>query len=138
MTQPNLALFQACATAIPTMLIAVAVSIGRGKTLAEDYDEVGRYERIFRLVSVLIMGALIANAEMKALLAISRGEGSREQAFWVVLGAMVLLVNVIYELIYPLIDSEKEEWIKLTVKGVILALPLAVLYYVGREFVPFK
>lgn len=137
MTQPHLALFQAAATAIPALLIAVAVTIGRGKALAEDYAKQGRYERTFRLASVILIGALAANAEINALLATARGSGTREQAFWVVLGATLLLINVIFELIYPLIYAESEEWVQMAVKAVLLVLVLGALYTIGQEFLPF-
>lgn len=89
----GVSLFQVCAAAIPTLLIATAVTLKRGHILAKETAK--PLLRGFHFHSMFVLTILVANAEINALLAVGRGGGSRIQAFWVVLGLVLVLYQVL-------------------------------------------
>lgn len=97
--------FQVAATAIPTLLIAVAVGIKQGATFAEGFVLVeGVHRRILGALGVFVTLSIVLG-EFAALRAVIRGSGNQlelELAFAAIAGCLLLIT---IEMVTPLVKK---------------------------------
>lgn len=94
--------FQVAATAIPTLLIAVAVGIKQGATYAEYYGQIKRpWVKIMLVGMTVVLGLAIALGEFAALRAIARGSGNGLEAELVFSAIYVCFMLIFMELLAP-------------------------------------
>lgn len=99
-----MAYFQAGATAIPTILIAVAVGVRQGTTWARDMQKETRLGRILTICIVIFCVLIIVGGEASALVALLTGHGTLMAADVVWGGVMSGLLLLTAELIKPFME----------------------------------
>ncbi|WP_285250239.1 hypothetical protein [Pseudarthrobacter sp. fls2-241-R2A-168] len=95
--------FQVSATAIPTLLIAVAVGIKQGQTFAGFYERAvtGRHKRVL-LVMTIVLPLIIILGELCALRAVLRGAGNELELLLVWGAYFNCLLLIFLEFIVPI------------------------------------
>jgi protein-S-isoprenylcysteine O-methyltransferase Ste14 len=109
MLQMPIMFFQVGATAIPTLLIAVAVGIKQGAIYAEIYDRAAGWHKKFALVLLCLVTLSIVLGETAALRAIARGSGNGMEIELVWTAIMVCLLLIALEMVQPLSAKMTEE-----------------------------
>lgn len=100
---PAIQYFQAVATAIPTLLIALAVGMRLGETTAARLEAVP-VKHLTRFTIILATNTLIIVAgEFAALFALVRGGGNGVEAIICFLAVVVCLNNLIVFLLLPIL-----------------------------------
>ncbi|MET3349022.1 UNVERIFIED_ORG: heme exporter protein D [Arthrobacter sp. UYEF1] len=103
MSQIPLAFFQAGATAIPTILIALAIGMKHGTQEAESIARQSRRERRTSIGFVLLLVLTVVGGEFSALFALLSGSGNYALATMVWLGVSMGLLTLIGELLKPIL-----------------------------------
>ena len=93
--------FQAAATAIPTLLIALAVGVKMGNQFATDSPY--RLDKLGKATAALLVVATIVSGEFVALAALIEGAGSANQATWVLTSIGTCIYFLGFELLTPLL-----------------------------------
>lgn len=96
--------FQAGATAIPAILIALAVGAKHGTTWAARMQKESKRARIGYIVVLMVVVVAIGGGEFSAILALFANHGSLFQAHMVWGGVTLGLLLLIMELITPVIE----------------------------------
>ncbi len=103
MSQIPLAFFQAGATAIPTILIALAIGMKHGTQEAERIARKSLRERRTSIGFVLLLVLAVVGGEFSALFALLLGSGNYALATIVWLGVSLGLLTLIGELLKPIL-----------------------------------
>jgi hypothetical protein len=105
MNQLPIMYFQVGATAIPTLLIAVAVGIKHGAAYASYYEQVKGWPRFLFLVITVVTGLAVALGEFAALRAIARGSGNQLEGEMVWSAISLCLLLIVMELVEPFAEK---------------------------------
>lgn len=100
-----IAYFQVAATAIPTLLVAMAVGMKHGTNLAESMKGATKWERGLMAVFGVAMAFMVSWGETLSLLALVKGRGEVWQAGHVFSAIASLIFIVIYEFVYPIKEA---------------------------------
>jgi MFS family permease len=134
MNAVSITYFQAAATAIPTLLIAVAVGIKQGAIYADYYGLLRGRRKIFVLVMLSIVALAIVLGEMAALRAIARGSGNTLEVELSWAAIMTCMLLIVLEMVQPLAEKmapENGHRLRLSVAGfwfVLAAYSALVIY----------
>jgi hypothetical protein len=109
MVSVPLAFFQVAATAIPTLLVAMAVGMKRGEGLGTAFKNAKKQYQMLIVLFTLLMVAVIGWGEMLALLVLAKGQGEVWQARWVFTAIATLIFVLIVEFVGPL-DRALGKW----------------------------
>lgn len=128
----SLVYFQAAATIIPTLLIAVAIGSKRAIAIANVAgSELGNLARIALLATGCLVGLSVIAAEMSALVCIATGKTSLV-AGSIILGVIsLLLVSVVFELFIPILMLLSVRAIAIAMAALTLAVG-ATGYFLGQ------
>jgi hypothetical protein len=100
--------FQVAASAIPTLLIAVAVGIKQGATYAKQYGQLAargfKFKAMVLGITVAI-GLAIAMGEFAALRAIARGSGNSAEVELVFTAIFICFLLIVLEMLAPFAES---------------------------------
>lgn len=105
MAQIPIMFFQVGATAIPTLLIAVAVGIKQGAIYADFYAVAKGWHKKFAMVLLAMVTLAIVLGEMAALRAIARGSGNAIEVEMVWAAIMTCLLLIVLEMVQPLAEK---------------------------------
>ncbi|WP_369746491.1 hypothetical protein [Paenarthrobacter sp. AMU7] len=125
---PPIAYFQAAATAIPALMIAVAVGMRRGHKLAE-LSGTNATRRIMNLNVVLLLFFLIGAGEVNALLAIATNGGTAVQGYWAYQGIILAFAQLGHELVTPVLSGIEDKKLLWVGRIYTMILPLVALAY---------
>ncbi|MBT2565269.1 hypothetical protein J7I84_01945 [Arthrobacter sp. ISL-85] len=128
MNQLPIMFFQVAATAIPTLLIAVAIGIKHGDTYAGYYERVqGRIRYLYPSLTVA-MGLVVALGEFAALRAIARGSGNHLEAEMVWGAIHICLLLIVIELLEPFGKTMKRPQHKLLLMSICVLWMVTAIY----------
>lgn len=129
--------FQAGATAIPTILIALAVGARQGTTWAKDMQKETRLGRILAICIVSFCVLVIVGGETSALVALFTGHRTIMEADMVWAGVMIGLLLLIVELIKPVMEVLKKRE-KYVLQAMIVFIWLLINYaYITARWIFF-
>ncbi|WP_156507344.1 hypothetical protein [Arthrobacter sp. OY3WO11] len=128
MSQVPLAYFQVGATAIPTLLVAVAVGLKQGVTHAEEFKKASRIDKGVAVFTVVLFSLSVGVGELAALTALYRGEGSSLQALLVWGAVSFALLLIIMEFITPIVSAMKSLGAVILWAGLIVVWLISVVY----------
>lgn len=133
---PSIVLFQATATAIPTLLVALAVGLKRGESLLNSDD--GGVGALFKAISLAIAAMVVGGGFWHSLYSLISGAGGPESALWAIVGVLTVFGVVLFELFRPMMA-----WLPFPsfTYSITLTLYIAVNVafasaYLGIRFVP--
>ena len=129
--------FQAGATVIPTLMIAVVVGMKYGEGPARRLEGKGKIARLV-LVVLFVVSLLggIFGAEFIALTALIQGGGTAQQAFYVWLGISVAFYFLAHEFMKPIRSSATGFEFEL-IDWLLLGMLLASLFVASSVLSPF-
>lgn len=119
---PSLAFFQAAATAIPALMIALAVGMRRGHIAAEQSSAKGAMPNFLLMLGLSVAVAL---GEIVALLVLAAGEVGPGQGFAVYMALVLALAQVVYELTMPTLNKVPSKVERRLGHGMLFVLTLA-------------
>jgi hypothetical protein len=126
--------FQVASTAIPTLLIAVAVGIKQGATFAGMYERAKTEDWKARMVLITVgLVSIIVLGELAALRAIARGSGNELEALMAWAAIMNCLLLILLEFILPIAYKMRHKGFNRLLQGVsygVMALAVYVLLIV--------
>ncbi|MFE4837385.1 hypothetical protein ACFRAU_22230 [Arthrobacter sp. NPDC056691] len=131
--------FQAGATAIPAILIALAVGAKQGIRWAQDLQGKSRLGRVLVIMIVLFCILAVLGGEAVALVTLLTQNYTVDAANLVWSGLMIGLLVLITELIRPVSDGlPKRERPFLLVGAILIWVLINVTYIGGLYFLYFK
>lgn len=128
MASVPIAYFQVGATAIPTLLVAVAVGLKLGLSHAEEFKKASRVDKGVAVFTVVLFSLSVGIGELAALTALYQGEGSSLQAFLVWGAVSFALLLIIMEFITPIVSAMKPLGAVLVWAGLVVIWLISVVY----------
>jgi hypothetical protein len=99
--------FQATATAIPTLLIAVAVTSKGGDRFARNVENLHGRRLFFELIPIMLSIAGIVSGEIASLIVLATGASQWFQAFLAFVAVTLCLVSLTSTFVTPMFDKLK-------------------------------
>ncbi|SDP33250.1 hypothetical protein SAMN04487914_10890 [Arthrobacter sp. ok909] len=124
MTSVPMPFFQVGATAIPTLLVAVAIGIKAGNLHGEVFQSARKSHKIAALFSSFFFIAIVTAGELSALTALFKGYGNSIQAACIWTAMTTCLFLIIIEFVGPISNS-------MTAKGGWTLATVLLLSWVG-------
>jgi hypothetical protein len=122
-----IAFFQVGATAIPTLLIAVAVGLKQGVSHAESFKKT-KGDRAVAVFTVSLFSLTVGAGQLAALTALYQGTGGRFQALLVWMAVSFALMFIIMEFITPVVSAMKPLGGAIMWGGMLVAWLISVVY----------
>jgi hypothetical protein len=116
------------AAVIPTLMIAVAVGMKRGHSLAETSGD-NEVKILRNLNVVMALYFMIGAGEVNALLAVATNGGTAVQGYWAYTGIILAFAQLGYELVMPVVAEVEGRGVARVVWFYTLALPFTALLY---------
>ncbi|TFC03362.1 hypothetical protein [Cryobacterium sp. MDB2-33-2] len=118
--------FQVGAAAIPTLLVAVSLTLKMGASNAVAIQAANRVWKTGLILSTVLLPVLIIAGELNAVVPLLTGQPNRQQAVWVWVAISICIVALLLELVMPVcaVISKATQIILL---GIIVAAFLASL-----------
>lgn len=124
MTDVPIQFFQVGATAIPTLLIAVAVGVKQGAAYAEMFSNSSRLMKCVTLFGLFTFLVSVVGGELAALTALYQGKGTPSQAIFVYTGIGNTLAALVAEYVQPMAKA-------MSFRGGLVLWILVLLAWIG-------